>query len=87
MGPDADWDDATIRFTGTAYLIAQRDGISLEEAANNLANLLGSPDVVAQAEADKTAKEQEAAQKEAAVSETVSTISAKIAELQTLLSQ
>ena len=85
--PAADWDEATIRFTGTAYLIAQRDGISPEEAAINLANLLGSEDVIAKANAEKAAQEQAAAEKEAAVNQKVSEITAKINELQSLLGQ
>lgn len=85
--PMSEWPEDVVRFTGVAYLISQRDGISPEEAAINLGNLLGSPDVIAEAQAAAAAQQEAQAAKAAAVNDTVSVISDKLTELQSLLSQ
>lgn len=51
------FDPEAIKFAGTAYLISQRDGITPEEAARRLGNLLGTPDVIAAAIAEKAERE------------------------------
>lgn len=84
--PESEFSKEAIMFTGTAYLISQRDGITPEEAAVRLGELLGSADVLAQVQADQAAAAERDAAKEAAVQETVTTISSKLDELRALLS-
>ncbi len=54
------FDQDQIAWVGLAVLVAQRDGITVDEASKNLAALMNEPSVIAQHEANVAAKQAEA---------------------------
>lgn len=81
----APFDPQEVVFTALAHWIAERDGITPDQAAINLGALLGSDEVAAQVAADKAKENAPVIAAQTAAQEAVAKITQVLADLKAAL--